>query len=283
MQIFSAAPCAGAPHFFLGNNMANVEIVDTHAGNIREFGVCGYKSIKRAGYPEKLAWLEKRFAEGLRIKTLVSDTDGAQGMIEYIPGEMCWRPVRAHGYMFIHCLFVGFKKQYKNHGYATRLLETCIDDARTQGKKGVAVVTRKGAFMVDKDIFVKNGFEVVDAMQPDFELLTLKFDADIPDAEFYQNLQAPKNQYGDGLVILRADQCPYTVKNVNEILTAARDLYSLTPRVVTFVDYKQAQQSPCAFGTFCLLYNGEVLAYHPISKTRFVNIMKTRLGSKHKT
>jgi hypothetical protein len=32
----------------------NVEIIDTNAENILRYGVCGYKDIKRAGYPEKL-------------------------------------------------------------------------------------------------------------------------------------------------------------------------------------------------------------------------------------
>jgi len=37
--------------------MEGIEIVDTDADNILEYGVCGYKNIKRAGYPEKIEWL----------------------------------------------------------------------------------------------------------------------------------------------------------------------------------------------------------------------------------
>ncbi len=40
---------------------------------------------------------------------------------------------------------------------------------------GVAVVTRKGSFMVDSRIFLKHGFEVVDTASPDFVLLVKKF------------------------------------------------------------------------------------------------------------
>ena len=90
-----------------------IHIIDTTSDNIHDYGVCGYKSMKRPGYPEKVAWLEDRFKEGLKIKTLYSEEDGTQGMIEYLPGECCWRPVEADGYLFIHCLFVGFKKKYK--------------------------------------------------------------------------------------------------------------------------------------------------------------------------
>jgi hypothetical protein len=34
-------------------------------------------------------WVKERFKEGLIIKTLYSVEDGAQGMIEFIPGEYC--------------------------------------------------------------------------------------------------------------------------------------------------------------------------------------------------
>ncbi|MCK4802457.1 YoaP domain-containing protein, partial [bacterium] len=36
---------------------------------------------------------------------------------------------------------------------------------------------------------------------------------------------------------------------------------------------QEAQNSPCPFGTFCIVYNGKVIAHHPVSNTRFVNIM----------
>ena len=72
--------------------MNKVKMVDTDMDAILEYGVCGYKSMKRPGFPEKVGWLKDRFSQGLKIKTLVSDTDDAQGMIEYIPGEYCWRP-----------------------------------------------------------------------------------------------------------------------------------------------------------------------------------------------
>ena len=102
--------------------MEGIEIIDTNADNILEYGVCGYKNIKRAGYLEKVEWLKERFQEGLKIKTLYTDKDGTQGMIEYIPGEYCWRPVDAGGCMLIHCIFSGSKKIYKGKGYGSLLL-----------------------------------------------------------------------------------------------------------------------------------------------------------------
>ena len=76
-------------------------------------------------------------------------------MIEYIPGEYCWRPVEASGYIFIHCIFVGFKRAYKGKGYGSLLLDECLKEAEEENTHGVAVVTRKGAFMAGIDLFVK--------------------------------------------------------------------------------------------------------------------------------
>lgn len=253
--------------------MGKISIIDTNADNVLNFGVCGYKSLKRPGYPEKIAWLKDRFREGLKLKTLYSETDGAQGMIEYIPGEYCWRPVEAKGYMFIHCLFVGFKRAYKGKGYASLLLEECLKNAKEENMHGAAVVTRKGSFMVGKDIFEKKGFNGVDKAPPDFELLVKKIDENAPDPTFKGNWQERLNKYGKGLTVIRAAQCPYTVKNVNEISETAEKEYGIKPEIIELKNYREAQDIPCAFGTFCIVFNGKIIADHPISNRRFMNIM----------
>lgn len=87
--------------------------------------------------------------------------------------------------MFIHCLFVGFEKEFKGKGYASSLIDECIEDAKNNKMLGVAVVTREGSFMADNAIFVKKGFQVVDNAKPDFNLLVLKFDAKSKKSEFH--------------------------------------------------------------------------------------------------
>ncbi len=253
--------------------MDEIKIVDTNADNILKYGVCGYKNIKRAGYPEKIEWLKERFMEGLRIKTLYSENDGTQGMIEYIPGEYCWRPVEADGYMFIHCIFSGFKRTYKGKGYGSLLLKECLEDAKKENMHGVTVVTRKGSFMAGNELFVKNGFEVVDTAPPDFELLVKKFDNVQSTPKFKENLGEELSNYGKGLTIIRADQCPYTVKNVREICKTAKEKYGIEPNIINLKSYQEAQYNQCAFGTFSIVYNGKIISHHPISNTRFVNIM----------
>ena len=252
----------------------SVKIIDITPENVLDYGLCGYKSLKKPGYPEKVEWLKQNTPLGLRIQALLSERDGLQGMIEYIPGEYCWRPVEASGYLFIHCLFVGFKNAYKGHGYAGSLIERCIAEATDLNTHGVAVVTREGSFMAGREIFREMGFEKVDTAPPDFELMCKSFKGSDPIPAFKPSVRQNQHPYKNGLFIIRGDQCPYTVKNVREIMTSAEQELGIQPHLVELRDYRQAQQSPCAFGTFCIVFNGKVIAHHPISNRRFLNLMK---------
>lgn len=91
----------------------------------------------------KIEWFKEYYPKGLRIKVVVSKKGGYQGMMEYIPGEYAHRPVDAGGYLFIHCIFVGFRKEFKGKGLASLLLDECIKEAKDKEMLGVAVITRK--------------------------------------------------------------------------------------------------------------------------------------------
>jgi hypothetical protein len=250
----------------------DISIINLTPDNISEFGVCGYKDVeKHLELRRKIEWYIKYYPKGLRIKALVSKSGGYQGMLEYIHGKYAHRPVEADGYMFIHCIFVGFKAAFKGKGYGSLMLDEVIGEAKAAGMLGVAVVTRKGSFMAKKDIFLKKGFVQVDSAKPDFELLALKFNPDAADPKF----KIPSTEaYSKGLTVIRSPQCPYSVKNVDAILETAKTM-GLPAKLVDLTDSEMAQRSPCAFGTFCIIYNGKILSHHPISNTRFQNIMET--------
>ena len=254
--------------------MADPEIMDLTPETIADYGVCGYKDArKHIELQRKIQWFREYYPKGLRIKALVSKKGGYQGMLEYMPGEYAHRPVDAIGYMFIQCIFVGFRNEFKGKGYASSMIDACIQEARDAHMKGVAVVTRKGSFMAKRDIFLKHGFTSVDTADPDFELLVLKFDQNAKNPRFKPTLKKNRDLYADGLTIFRSPQCPYSEKNVKAIMETARKKYGLSPRLVELEDAESVQNSPCAFGTFCIVYNGEVISHHPISNGRFVNIM----------
>lgn len=256
--------------------MSEVKIIDINLNNVTGFGLCGYKNVKQEGYKRKTDWLKKRFREGMKVKILDSSQDGSVGMIEYLPGEYAWRPVQAKGYMFIHCLFVVFKK-YKEKGYGSLLVEECLKDAKSEKMHGAAVVTRKGTWMAGKELFVKLGFEMVDKAQPDFELLAKKFKKGAPSPKFKGDWENRLRRYGKGLTIVCSDQCPYNAKFVREIAQTAHKTYGIKPKVIELKSCKEAQNSPSPFGISALIYEGKLVADHPISNRRFMNIMEKQL------
>ncbi len=254
--------------------MEGVKITALTPDNISDYGVCGYKDAKKhVELQKKIFWYSQYYPKGLRIKAVFPKTGEYQGMIEYIPGEYAHRPVYAARYMFIHCLFVGFKKQYKGQGLASALINECLADAKKLKMDGAAVVTRKGSFMADSRIFLKHGFAPVGSAPPDFELLAKKFSPKAKNPAFKPGMEESLKKYAKGLTILRSAQCPYTEKNVNAIIKSAKEKYKVRTTLVELKTAGDAGSSPCAFGTFCIVYNGKIISHHPISATRFENIM----------
>lgn len=253
--------------------MEACSIVDLTPDNVGQYGLCGYKDAKKhVELQRKIDWFRDLYPRGLRIKAMIASDGSYQGMIEFCPGEIAHRPVEATGYTFIHCLFVGFRKEFKGRGLATALVNECVETARAEGRAGVAVVTRKGSFMVDSPLFLKLGFEKVDTASPDFSLLALRFDRDRPMPCF---TVPTVDGEGESVIIMRSAQCPYSVKNVAAMVEAGRELD--IPVDIREIDTPEAARStPAPFGTFCIVHRGEVISHHPISATRFRNIMKTR-------
>ena len=130
--------------------------------------------------------------------------------------------------------------------------------------------------IVKLKLTVKKGPDIlpvsVDTSKPDFELLVLKFDKAAPDPKFKKFLL---DKYDNGLIIIRSPQCPYSVKNVDAIIETAKKL-KIEADLIDLKDHESARQTPCAFGTFCIIHNNEVISHHPISNGRFKNIMAKR-------
>lgn len=255
--------------------MSEVEIIDADASNICDYGFCGYRNIKQEGYKRKTNWLKKRFSEGMRFKILHAPDEGAVGLIEYIPGEYTWRPIEARGYLVIHCIMI-HRKKYKDGGYGSRLLGECLKDAKKMKAHGVAVVTSRGTWMAGSGLFIRHGFESVDSAPPSFELLAKKLKKG-PLPTFRGGWEEKARSYGAGLVIIRSDQCPCTAKSTREILDTA-DALGISARVKELETCRQAQNAPSPYGIFNIVYNGRLIADHPISKSRFKNTMKQISG-----
>lgn len=247
-----------------------IELIDVHAGNVEQTGFfCMRSKPKSGGYRSKLEWLKARFAEGMKIK-IIQENGQPKGFVEYIPSEYAWRAVEAENYMIIHCLWVVGRG--KGKGYGSRLLKACMDDAQAQGKAGVAAVTSRGTWLTDPSFFVSKGFRVEAEAPPAFELVVKRF-FDAPSPRFPDRWDERAGRYGDGLTILRSDQCPYNDQAVDMIREAASEL-GIEIRVSQMTHCRDAQGAPSAYGTFQVIYNGKLLTYHPMTKRELLKLLQ---------
>ncbi len=256
--------------------MKDIRIVTVTAGNIHEHpqAVC-FINPKQSCHKIKTEWLKKRFKEGLKIKLLyLKDQKKAAGFIEYVPGESAWRAVNAKGYMFIHCLWT-YPNSIRGQGYGTALIQDCADDTRKLKMNGVAVMTSKGSFMAKSDIFIKNGFRIVEEKDPHALLLHPFRKAPLPT---FTDTERSLRKYRD-MTVIYSNQCPWVVRFVEDLKDNAAIL-GFTVALKEIKTAKQAQQAPSAYSAFSLVYQGRLLADHYISKTRLMNILKKERARK---
>ena len=250
-------------------------LIDVDAANFDALPCCGIKNPEHPGRQEKRCWLETNAEFGVRAKMLLTPRGEPCGYIEYMPGESAWRGVDAAGFLFIQCIWIPTRHQGKGCGRS--LVTACLDDAKKAGRRGVAVMVRQGPWMAGRRLFVANGFQAVDAAPPDYELLVRKFNKRAPDPAFRGDWERKVRQYGEGLTLVRAKQCPYIAKFVTEIAETAEKQYHTKLHVIDLQSARDAQNAPTPYAAFSLIYEGKLLADHPISRTRFRNIMN-KLG-----
>ena len=244
----------------------SAQIVTVDATNVDERGFFCYKSKpKSEGYQNKMGWLKERAAEGLRIKMIYEGTS-SKGFVEYIPGEYTWRVVNAHGYLVIHCLWVVGRA--KGKGYGSQLLDGVLQEARTLGKHGVVMVSSKGNWLANERAFLKNGYEKIDTAPPSFDMLVNKID-DGPLPSFPDNWDERCNQFGSGMTVVYADQCPY----IPDAVAHARKTFEdrgIETRAVRFKNLNDLRErSPSAYGIFGIVLDGKLFSYHYLGKREF--------------
>jgi GNAT superfamily N-acetyltransferase len=256
-----------------GNATALV-IKDWTLSGMETLPCCGIKSPVHPGRRQKNRWLQTQLKKGLRAKFAFDTDDHPCGYIEYVPGEYAWRGVSARGYMFVHCIWT-FSKRAQSKGVASALLQACTEDARRTGMYGVAALARNGPWLASSALFLKNGFKVVETTDPDYELLVSKLNATAPNPTFTGNCENRMKKYRTGLTIIRSRQCPHVAKFADEIGEAAFREYGLRPKIIELKSHRDAQNAPTPYAVFAIIYNGQLLADHQISRSRFRNIMRT--------
>ena len=185
------------------------------------------------------------------------------GYIEYTKGENAWRSVDAKWYLFIHCLWITPNK-YKKKGYGSSLIKEVIKDAK--GKLGVAVITSDDSFMANKDIFLKNGFRLIEEAGKQQLLAKQLKKGSLPKLKDYEK-QLKKYK---GWHIVYSNQCPWVAKFMEELDK------KLIPnlKITELKTPKEAQSAPSIYSVFTLIKDGKILADHYISLTRLKNIIR---------
>ncbi len=247
------------------------KIVNVTVGNLAEHPqVICFINPKHELYDKKTSWINDQFENGLKIKLLyLQGEKKAIGFIEYIPGENCWRAVSAKDYMFIHCLWTNGKK-HQHQGLGKLLLEEAEKDAKDM--LGVATITSDKAFMVNKEIFLKNDYHI--AEESGKEQLMVKQFKDGPKPTI-NNWQSELAKY-QGLTIVYSRQCPWVARFIDEVQPFL-EKKKLKPKIIELKTAAQAQKAPSLYSVFNLIYDGKLLADRYISTTRFMNIVNKEL------
>lgn len=230
-------------------------IVLTNENLAKEHICCAFSDKKcKEGYELKKEWMKGEFDRGYVFRRL---DERAKVFIEYGPAEQAWLPVDAPGYLMIGCFWVA--GQYKGKGHGKALLQSVLEDAREQGKQGVAVVTgiSKFHFMGDTKWFLRQGFEISQKLPSGFCLLVKKLDAAAVDPAFRECALNGECSEKDGLVVYYSNRCPFTEYYVGEVLAGVTGKKNIPLKVIKLETPEQAQAAPTPTTIFSLFYNGK--------------------------
>jgi N-acetylglutamate synthase-like GNAT family acetyltransferase len=249
--------------------MENIQIIDVTPDNLKEHGMFCNKNTKSEGYKQKAEWYSKIYEQGVRMKIAQNEKGEKIGFIEYVPAEFAWRPIHSPGYMFIHCMYI-YSNKDKNLGYGSQMVKKCEEDAKNLGMNGVVVMTSKGAWITNKTLFLKNGFEEFDK-NGRFELCVKKFDASAPNPKLLK--WQDKKVSNKGWSLIYSDQCPWNCSSAETMSSVAKE-QGIDLKVSKITSAKDAQNAPTGFGVFNILKDDKEIEDHYISKTRFLNILQ---------
>ena len=173
--------------------------------------------------------------------------------IEYAPLETAWVPITGDNFLYIYCLWVTGSS--KGCGYGRALLESCIADAKNQGKSGVCMLgaQKQKAWLSDQNFAKKFGFEVVDTTPGGYELLALSFDGSQPSFTASAKQETIENPE---LTVYYDLQCPYVPQQINILKTYCME--NNIPASFLQVDsLKKAKELPCPFNNWAVFYKGK--------------------------
>lgn len=218
------------------------------------------------GVETKRAWLDKRLREGHVFRKL--DIPGC-AFIEYAPLETAWVPIVGEKYLYIYCLWV--QGAPKGQGFGRQLMESCLDDAKAQGRSGVCMLgaEKQKNWLSDQSFARKFGFEAVDSAG-EYTLLARSFDGTAP--RFADNAKRQTIDSG-ALTVYYDDQCPYIPQRVEKLREYC--MANAIPAQFIHVDTpEQAKALPCVFNNWAVFYGGRFITVNQIDGAALEKIMR---------
>ena len=211
---------------------------------------------------------KQRFDEGL---VFYRSEERGKCFIEYIPAENAWTPIIADGYIYINCLWIA--GSMKGHGYSNDLLSECIRDAKSQGKKGVCILSAEGKkreFLSDPKYLAYKGFKVADKSDCGITLMYLPIDENAEPPKIKDCAKHPKIAE-KGFVVYYTDQCPFTFYWVPRVREAAAE-HGITIKTIRIEDKETARNFPSPVTTYALFYDGKFITHAIQSDKKFLEL-----------
>ncbi|MDY2880934.1 MAG: YoaP domain-containing protein [Candidatus Borkfalkiaceae bacterium] len=217
----------------------------------------------------KKAWLSDRFKDGL---VFLKSKERGKCFIEYIPAENAWNPISADGYTYIDCLWVS--GSLKGHGYSTELLNACIEDSKSKGKKGLCILSaaKKKPFLADPEFLAYKGFQVCDEAANGIQLWYLPFEENAPLPKFKECAKQPRIAE-KGYVLYYTSQCPFNAKYVPVIEGIAKEK-SIPFQSIHLQSKEEAQNAPTPITTYALFYDGDYITNEQMNDKKFLKLLE---------
>jgi thiol-disulfide isomerase/thioredoxin len=247
-----------------------MEYIRVTKENLEEEHICcAISNNKDVQVSSKKAWLSERFNEGL---VFLKSVERGKCFIEYIPAENAWNPLIADGYMYIDCLWVS--GSLKGHGYSSDLLDLCVKDSKSKGKKGLCILSsaKKKPFLADPKFLKHKGFAVCDEADNGIQLWYLPFQKD---TEIPRLKECAKHPHIDekGYVLYYTSQCPFNAKYVPILERFAKE-QSIPFRAIHLQKKEEAQNAPTPITTYALFFDGEYITNEQMNEKKFLKLIQ---------
>ena len=219
------------------------------------------------GVEAKRQWISERLKDGHVFRKY----DAKEcAFIEYAPLETAWVPIVGENYLYLYCLWVTGAP--KGHGYGRALMESCIADARAQGRSGICMLgaQKQKAWLSDQSFAKKFGFGTVDSTPGGYKLLALSFDGTYP--AFAPNAKKERIE-SEKLTVYYDLQCPFILQKVDAIKRYCAEK-SIPADFFEVDTLEKAKALPAPFNNWAVFYKGQMKTVNLLDVSALERILR---------